>query len=171
MKVRSRHLWFKQLLVLGLLLGLLLLIQSILTYYQVSRILVNSGLRRDAQQEVASLERSVRRSNTADLAELSQVLEEIRRDSPKKIAWIRVMDSTGRTLIESGKAAGPPIAQDRLRSAIEAQEPPSEIQESETGRVLITIIPLRFGRRPPPELGRPEMNRTPAPRPGPRKLG
>jgi hypothetical protein len=167
MKVRSRHLWFKQLLVLGLLLGLLLLIQSILTYYQVSMSLVNSELRRDAQQEAASLERSVRRFNIADLAELSQVLDEIRRDSPKKIAWIRVMDSTGRTLIESGKSAGPPIAQEKLRSAIEGHEPPSEIHKSETGRVLTTIIPMRFGRRPPPDPGRPEMNRAPAQRPGP----
>jgi hypothetical protein len=167
MKLRSRHLWFKYLLVLGLLLGLLLLIQSILSYYQVSRILVNSELRREALQEAASLERSVRRLTIADLSEWSQVLDEIRQDSPKKIAWVRVMDSAGRTLIESGKSAGPPIAQEKLRSAIEGREPPSVIQESETGRVLTTIIPLRFGRRQPTELRQPEMNRVPAQRLGP----
>jgi hypothetical protein len=133
MKAQSRHLWFKQLLVLGLLMGLLLFIQSILTYHQVSRSLVSLELRRDAQQEAASLERSVRRLNIADLAELRQVLDEVRRDSPKKIAWIRVIDGTDRTLIESGKAAGPPIAQGKLQSAIEGHEPPSEIHDSEAG--------------------------------------
>ena len=74
------------------------------------------------------------------------------------------MDSTGRTLIESGKPAGLPIAQEKLRSAIEGHELPSEILESEAGRVLKTIIPLRFGRRPPTELRQPEMNRVPAQR-------
>ncbi len=63
MKLRPRHLWFKQLLVLGLVLGFLLLIQSILTYYQVSRILVHSELKRDAQLIVATLERTAPLTN------------------------------------------------------------------------------------------------------------
>jgi hypothetical protein len=170
MKLRSRHLWFKPLLVSGLLLGLMLLVQSTLSYYQVSRILVNSELRREALQEAASLERSVRRFNIVDLSELSQVVDEIRQDSPKKIAWIRVIDSMGHTLIESGKSAGTPIAQETLRSAIEGHELPSEIQGTATGRVLKTIIPLRFSRRPPPELRQPDMNRAPAQVPRPQLL-
>jgi hypothetical protein len=167
MKLRSRHLWFKQLLILGLILGFLLLIQSILTYYQVTRILVNSELRRDAQQEVAAIERTARRLNITDWSDLSQLLDEIRRDSPKKIAWIRVMDGTGHTLVSSGNAIGRPIAQDRAQSVIEGQEPISEILDSESGKILSTVAPLRVGRRPPQDPGSPEPNRISPSRPGP----
>ena len=57
----SRYIWLKLTLTVGSLLALLLLVQSVVTYYQVSRLLVSAELRRQAQQHVASLEREARR--------------------------------------------------------------------------------------------------------------
>jgi len=48
----SRYIWLKLTLAVGSLLELLLLVQSVVTYYQVSRLLVTAELRREAQQHI-----------------------------------------------------------------------------------------------------------------------
>ena len=62
----SRHIWLKLTLAVGSLLGRLLLVQSVVTYYQVSRVLVTVELRKEAQQHVASIERESRKSGIRD---------------------------------------------------------------------------------------------------------
>lgn len=56
-----RKIWFHLLLAAGSLLGLVLLVQSIAAYYQVSRILVTAELRRQAVQQTAMIERDSQR--------------------------------------------------------------------------------------------------------------
>src|SRR5512142_3488078 len=86
----ARNIRFHLLLAVGSLLGLLLLVQSIATYYQVSRILVTAELRRQALQQRATIERDSQRLGIREPAELSPVLTEIREEESLKIAWIRV---------------------------------------------------------------------------------
>ena len=66
-----RYIWLKLTLAVGSALGLLLLVQSVVTYYQVSRILVRAELRREAQQHATSIEREARRLGIWDPVELS----------------------------------------------------------------------------------------------------
>ncbi len=54
-KLGLRYLWFKLALIAGSVLGLLLLLQSFITYYQASRDLVVEELRREAQREAQPL--------------------------------------------------------------------------------------------------------------------
>ncbi len=172
-RFRPRYLWFYLALVLGSLLGLLVLVQSVTTYYQVSRFLIAAELRREAQRQVSTVEREARRLNIREPAELAEVFRELREEAPKKIAWFRVTDAAGRTLIQVGDAVGEPFTADRLWSAFELAIPVSALRRAPEGEVLVTVFPLRLPRRPPPAAQEPraassEPMRPPERRPGPR---
>lgn len=166
-KLGLGYFWLKLLLTAGVLLGFLLLVQSVVTYYHVTRILVSAELRRMAQQHVISIEREGRRLGIRDPAGLSPLLDEIRQDSPGKVAWIRVTDMNGHVLVQSGTAAGSPVAAERLRQAFEELTPISEVRPTGTGKVLVVVLPLRISRPPPAQIGGQDAVRAPAPRPAP----
>ena len=92
---------------------MLLLVQSIATYYQVSRILVIAELRRQALRQTATIERGSQRLGVREPADLSPVLKEIRVEEPLKIAWIRVIDIAGNALIQDGSPVGSPLSPER----------------------------------------------------------
>lgn len=154
-----RKIWFHLLLAVGSLLGLLLLVQSIATYYQVSRILVPAELRRQAMQQRATIERDSQRLGIREPAELSPVLKEIREEEPLKIAWIRVIDIAGNTLIQDGTPVGSPIKPERLPRSTDGTTSTSEIRNTERGKVQVTLLQLRLSRRPPPNAGVRESGR------------
>jgi len=167
-RFRTRYLWFYLSLILGSLLGLLLLTQSVTTYYQVSRLLVAAELRREAQRHVNALEREARRLSLTDPVELVALLREFREEAPQRVAWIRVIDASGRTLVQEGEPVGPPVSAQRLWTAFELATPVTEIRQTPRGSVLVTVLPLRLPRRiPPPGEGSPGVGVS-GPRPGPR---
>ncbi|MGC8794414.1 MAG: PP2C family protein-serine/threonine phosphatase [Bryobacteraceae bacterium] len=167
-RFRPRYLWFYLSLVLGSVLGLLLLAQSVITYRHVSRFMIAAELRREAQGHVNALEREARRLNLTDPLDLVALLRELREESPQRIAWIRVMDVAGNTLVQEGEPVGPPFSAERLWQAFELATPISEVRPTPRGNVLVTVMPLRLPRRPPPESATQQISRTP-PRPGPRQ--
>jgi hypothetical protein len=154
-----RKIWFHLSLAVGSLLGLLLLVQSIATYYQVSRILVTAELRRQALQQTARVERGSQRLGIREPAELSPVLKEIREEEPAKIAWIRVIDISGNTLIQDGTPVGSPIRPERLPRSADGTTSTSQIRNTERGKVQVTLLQLRLSRRPPPNPGAREPGR------------
>jgi serine phosphatase RsbU (regulator of sigma subunit) len=147
------YIWLRLLLATGLLLGLLLLVQSVATYYQVARVLVNAELRKEAEQYVLSIEREARRLGIKDPAELSPLLDDMRQDAPSKVAWVRVTDLTGHTLVLSGNPAGAPLPPERLRPPFEYLTPVSEVRRTEAGTEFVTALPLRIAGRPPMPVG------------------
>ena len=192
-KLGARYLWFKVALVAGSLLGLLLLFQSFSTYYQVSRIMVIAELRREAQRQVNLLARDAVQVGFQDTAKLQPVLEELRQDAPNRIAWIRLINPAGDTLVEAGNPVGAPPSPQRPREGTDGPPPPADIRSTPEGRVLVTVLPMRARRTfgepgiprgesqrgavPPDRAGRPrpvepgqEPGRPPAAavRPGPR---
>jgi len=146
-----RYLWFKLALVGGSLLGIVLLAQSIQTYFQVSRGLVIAELRREAQRQVALLQREAGRQGLREPSELDPMLEELRQEAPNRIAWIRLVDVSGNTLAEAGSPYGPPLSGGRAGSDFgDPFAPVSEIRETPAGRVWVTSQFLALGRRFPP---------------------
>ena len=162
---RLRNIGFHFSLAVGSLLGLLLLVQSIATYYQVSRILVTAELRRQALRQTATIERSSQRLGVREPADLSPVLKEIREEEPLKIAWIRVIDIAGNALIQDGNPVGSPIRPENLRRTTDGTASASEVRNTARGKVELTLLQLRFARRPDP--GARESGRMPGIRPVP----
>jgi len=185
-KLGPRYLWFKVALVAGSLLGLLLLFQSFSTYYQVSRIMVLAELRREAQRQVNLLTRDAVQIGFQDTAKLQSVLDELRQEAPNRIAWIRVIEPDGDTLVQTGSPVGGQAAIRRPQEGAEGP-PPADIRSTGQGRVLVTVLPMLMrgqrpllsGAAPMDRAGRPspaspgqEPGRTPSPgfRRGPRSV-
>ncbi|RPI24192.1 MAG: hypothetical protein EHM61_17770 [Acidobacteria bacterium] len=183
---KPRYLWLKGLLAAGLFLSLLLLVESGFTYYHVSRQLVSDQLRREAERQVLAVDRGLRLSEASSAGQQRTVLEEILQDNVAKIAWMRIIDPTGKVAVEAGEPTGPPLAAEEARVApLDGARTP-ELRDTSKGRVLVSLLPLRrirfrpgpdaasAGPRPPatslsPEAGRAEL-RPPAARQGPRLL-
>lgn len=163
-RFRARYLWFYLALALGSLLGLLLLVQSVMTYYQVSRFMIRAELRREAQRYVSALEREARRLKAIEPVELLAVLRELREETPQRIAWIRVIDAAGRTIVQDGDPAGEPFSAQTLWAAFELSAPIWEIRPTPKGNVLVTVLPLRLPRWPPQQAF--AQAAPPPPRPG-----
>ncbi len=161
MKLGVHYLWFKLALVLGSLLGLWLLGQSIVTYYLVSQNLVREELLREARRQADSIVQDAAQQGISIQVsrDLTPLLTQAIADAPKKIAWLRVIDPDGSVVAQAGKPVGKPISfsWERLRAAFDASagqagaaQPnlrPYEIRQTESGKVLVTPLMLRSGRR------------------------
>ncbi len=183
---KLRYFWLKGLLATGLFLSLLLLVESGYTYYHVSRQLVSDQLAREAERQVLAVDRGLRQSEAANAEQHQRVLEEIRQDNAAKIAWMRIIDQTGKAVVEVGEPAGPPLAAGAARVVRPEGVTPPELRDTSKGRVLVSLLPLRRIRfrpgpdaapaapRPPAALRSPESGRfesgPPAARQGPRLL-
>ena len=106
-KPGRRNLWFSLAVGLGAALGVLLLVQSILIYFQVSKDLVTAELARDARAHVTELEREIFQLGVQTPEALGQEIEEMRQEEASKIAWIKVIDLSGQTIMQSGTPVGP----------------------------------------------------------------
>jgi len=176
---KPRHLWLKGLLATGLVLSVLLLVQSTYTYYQVSRQLVTDQLAREAERQVLAVERGLRQSEASNVEQQQVVLEDILQDNAAKIAWMRISDPTGKAVVEVGEPTSPALAAGSARVVRPEGERTPELRDTPNGRVMVSILPLRLMRpRPGPDVARagprppaasqsPEGRRSEARPPGP----
>lgn len=148
-RVGPRYFWMRLALVLGMGLGLLLLVQSLLTYRYVSRRLVLEQLERDSARQVVFLERHARQMGVRDAAQLADVIEDMRTEGARRIAWIRILDWRGQVLVESGRPFGAPFRPEALRTLFEERREVAELRSTPAGEVYVTLHPLRLPLRPP----------------------
>lgn len=128
--------------IVGLLLGLVLLVQTVGTYYYVAGALVRQEAQRDADRTASGLARAVRLSGANDAAHLAPIVSEVLRERPQHVAWIRIVASDGAVLAESGKPTGAPYTPERPGFAPQNRLTLSEVREAEGGKVLVTAYPL-----------------------------
>jgi len=140
------YLWFKASIVLGVLLGLVLLFQSVWTYRLVAGSMVRIEARRESDRRLQSIIRASRPSEKRDTTTLLAVMDELVKESPQQIAWMRILDTTGTQIVTTGHSAAAPvyapgsfdkIVEDRNRIAPEYKTP--------SGPVLVTLNPLFVG--------------------------
>ncbi len=113
---------------------------------------------------MTSLEGEAGRSGIRDPAELGQALAEIRQESPKKVAWVKVIDLDGHTLIEAGTPVGPPFTRERLLAGLGERQRIPDVRETPAGKVLVTVVRWRSAPRPPQATPPPEPVRAPGQR-------
>jgi len=101
--------WIASLLAIGTTLAVVLLIQTAINYRYVSNNLVRQEARRIAEQAVRNIERAVRIARPQDAAALSNLIDEVRTESPDSIAWIVLRQQSGtaidRSMDRTGQAA------------------------------------------------------------------
>jgi hypothetical protein len=128
--------------IVGLLLGIVLLIQTVATYYYVAGALVRQEAQREADRTASSLSRAVRLSGANDAVHLAPIVSELRRERPQRVAWIRVVGSSGIVLAESGKPSGAPYSPERPGLPPQNRLTLTEVREAAGGKVLVTAYPL-----------------------------
>src|SRR5476651_237690 len=90
------YFWVKVSIAFGLILGLLLLAQTVGTYRYVSR----SMVRQEAQSEADRKATALGRPRSRDAALLTATIDELIKEEPTKIAWMRVLGTDGKVIAE-----------------------------------------------------------------------
>jgi serine phosphatase RsbU (regulator of sigma subunit) len=143
---KRRYLPFKAAIALGALLGLVLVLQTVLTYRYVSGLMVRQEAKREADRKMQALIRESRPSGSRSVAALRPLMDELVKEAPQQIAWMRVLDMTGKPLTESGKAGeAPGYAANTLDKIVEDRERLPNVRKTAAGPVLVTLNPLFVG--------------------------
>src|SRR6185312_8214411 len=100
------YFWVKVSIAFGLILGLLLLVQTVGTYRYVSRSLVRQEAQNEADRKVAAINRL--RNATRNAVDYESTIDELIRDAPQKVAWIRVLNSDGTPIASGGNLSNAP---------------------------------------------------------------
>lgn len=135
--------WVRFLLKAGLLLGLLLLGQSIFTYYQVTRTLVENELRKEAARYVAVIEREGRRAGIQSPADLGPAVEEILHEAADRIAWVKILEGlNGPVLVSSGDSTGEDSG---AAQSVQPADGPTQVrrfQRHAARQVMVIVLPI-----------------------------
>ena len=142
---RQRFGWFKAALATGFLLGVVLLVESSLTYRYVTRHLIYDHLNWQAGQHLSLLETRARRLKIETNEQLRDLLGEISEERIGQIAWFRIADAQGRVLAETGKPHGRGIARETTQRLVRGlAHSVSEIRGTPDGDVLVVALPLQY---------------------------
>lgn len=154
--MKSRFLWFRLSIAFGVALAILLIVETAATYVYVRHTLVRQEAQREAERRIQSVGRAARLTNSRNSAALNPVLHEMVHESAQTLAWMRIVDIEGRVIAESERvedvAKPPEYTPDQLHRVLGGREGPPASFATEQGRVVIVLMPLRFG---PPQMRRP----------------
>jgi len=144
--VKRGYLWFKASIVLGMLLGLVLLAQSVFTYRYVANSMVRLEAKREADRKMQSIIRLSRTAGNRDITTLHPLMDELHKEAPQQIAWMRILDTSAKEVIVIGDADGAPAySPSGFDKLVEDRERPGAMRDTPRGRVLITLNPLYVG--------------------------
>jgi hypothetical protein len=141
---RQTSQWFKAAAASGMILAVLLIVETLFTYhYSATRFSRDQGLLQ-AVEEVSALEHQLRREQVGTENDLRRALAQIREDRGDEIAWVSVLDANGEVQASSGsvgrRSTTPP---DRIHALLERGESYSAIEETEQGKVLVALLAIR----------------------------
>lgn len=151
-RVKPKFLWFRISIGFGILLALLLLGQTLVTYRFVSRSLIRQEAGRDAERRIQAITRAARQAGVTETSKLTAILSDLVKEDPEQIAWIRILNFDGKVLSTAGPAkAAPAYKPGEIGKLIADRERlPAEATTSQ-GRVIILLNPIRVGS---PAFGR-----------------
>ncbi len=140
----NRFRWFRTWIVLGGLLALLLLVNSVVNYVFVSRRLVVDSLRRDMSRQIALLEKQIRDAGGPDHANIAALVDDVAKD--RKAAWIRVSSREDQVLAHAGLDVADSFTEAQIHDRFMNHEPVWTIRDSPAGKVVVEIFRARFGQ-------------------------
>jgi hypothetical protein len=150
-RVKPKFLWFRLSIALGILLGVLLLAETFWTYQYVARSLVSQEAQREADRRMQSVARAGRLTSSRHSSSLNPVLHEMVHESPKVLAWMRIISLDGTVLAESERVMDAPVyTREELRRLGGRGRQGPQGRTIEKGNLAIVVMPLRFDRPPMP---------------------
>jgi alkylated DNA nucleotide flippase Atl1 len=153
------QLWVKFAITAGILLGLALLVQTISTYFFVYDKLVGDEAFREAERQETALIKLAAQSGVKDARQLSNVLAELVRDSPRQLAWIRVVNPQGDVLAMGGTPLTKAPSEEQLLRQLQQHITVKRVIDSKSGKILDAVLRFRLSGPPPPLLPVPPQDR------------
>jgi hypothetical protein len=136
--------WFRILLGVGLVFGLLLLFEAIFSYRSVVGHLVTDHVKSQAGSIASAVESQVSGPDFPSAEELSRAIEQARQDQPSLVAWIRVIDQQGNVLARSDRAPVEPLPQNIANTIVAHRARDWAERKEDSGKsVLVTSLPFR----------------------------
>jgi len=146
-------LWVKIAIGSGILLGILLLVQTIATYFFVYDRIVHEEAAQEADRKIAALLRSAANAHVRNVHQLGPFIKELQRESPRQVAWIRLLDLDAAVIVESGEAHVKVPSPNQLQQQLEQHKSREQMTNSPNGRVLVLTSRFRFLGPPPMPRG------------------
>jgi len=138
-------LWFKLAVAMGFVLGIVLLVESIATYHNVTSHLAIDHLNSEAGRYVSLLETHAQERKPSGPVELQAVLDEIRREHLGQIAWLRVANQEGEILAQSGEATEERLDDETIQAILgKRQQSVANVRTTPDGEALVVALPFRF---------------------------
>ncbi len=141
---QQRYRVFKLLLIIGGLLGVLLLVQSVRSYTFVSERLVAEELFRDSARHASFVVEAAREAGVERPEDLQPVLEKVLVERAREIAWIRLFNLRGDVYARAGSRSIDAFPDTDLRRLFESGDRIVKVTEADSGRALVNIRPFRF---------------------------
>lgn len=139
--MNPRHLLFKSSITIGLLLSILLLVETIITYRYVEGDLVREEAQHVSDRHVRSLLRAARLMKIDQSSDLRPVLHDMVHEDRNQVAWIRIIASDGHVIAASDDENGAPsYSPNALRISLQ-QHLPYE-RDTASGHVLLVLTPF-----------------------------
>jgi uncharacterized membrane protein YhiD involved in acid resistance len=146
--MKTSQIWVKAAIGSGILLGLVLLGQTIATYFFVYGKVIHDEAAREVERKEASLLRSAISSKLTDIHQFGPLLTELQRESPKQIAWVRIYSTDLKVIAQVGSPTIPMPTPDQLRQQFQMHQSRREIIKSSAGDILVVNSRLRLFGRP-----------------------
>jgi hypothetical protein len=145
---KSRQIGFRIFIASGIILGVVLLVQTVATYVYVSGNLVVQAAEAEARTKGGFLRQSLARLDMDDAAAVDSVLLDALSDWEETVGWLRIRDQRGGIMAEAGASAtSDPLSLERFGPGQTAEVPDYEIRTTDLGRVLVVVTRLAGPRR------------------------
>jgi len=139
----TRAFLFRGALVIGFLLGVLLLVETVEVYRYVEGDLIREEAEREADRRATSIGRTARLATVEQSSNLGPLLCEMAQENPNQIAWIRILATDGHTIAASGGGGeGPSYSASALRTLADLGR--AREWTAASGPVLVVLSPLRL---------------------------
>jgi hypothetical protein len=147
------HIGLRLLLAAGVLLAILLCVQSVRTYIYIGSVLVPQEAEREAHQQVGELASLAHEAGITEARELAPILERSITSGSSHPAWLRLLDPENAVIAKAGAAPAalnlPPHWWDRQQN----HESVGHIVNTANGKVFVALLPFRLPRPPRPAFG------------------
>ncbi len=153
--VKHSRIWVKAAIGSGILLGILLLIQTITTYFFVYDKIVRDQSAQEVERKEAALLRSAAAAHATKPEQMQPILLEMQRETPNLVAWIRIYNAESHVIAAVGQPLVELPSRDELFRQLQAHQSRRQMIKSKSGDILVVDSRMRFFGRPgPPPPGR-----------------
>lgn len=137
-----RTLLFKAIIAAGVMLGMVMLAQTIWSYVYVSQNMVLQEAHTAAMRRAQAVAAATRDVDPKDSILLNAILEDRLDEAKDDVAWIQVFDARGKVLASVGTVPKDRLAAQKRAASIQPPPPLSDISDTDAGRVAIARAPL-----------------------------